>query len=687
MSIYYLKNLSSAVAPAAENISGGIANQIPFQSAASTTAFSNNLTFDASQGILKIFGPSDQAIPGSVMLGNVTYGEARITTGGSNNLSLRIQPHAQEVGNGIRTGGVVISGGDVAGSNGALAGGVDIIGGGTNSTAAGGLYGPNGPVTITGGPGSGASSSGGSVTISGGTGNYSAGSVVLRGGTGNSGGGIISLYTAETTTLVQRLSILANGAWSIGSDNTSYGTSGQVLTSNGAAPPTWQPVGVTGTVTSVDASGGTTGLTFNGGPITSSGTLTLNGTLGIANGGTGQTTAGAAINALLPSQVSQSGKYLTTDGTTVSWSSVTAAQILPSSVTVGTSDSAASITGNTSTSGSGSPMTVAAGATSAGNGNSLTLAGGAAASANTGGAVVIRSGDSGAGGGGAGPVTVHADSSYGGGAVTVRGGDSSGNGSIGAVAGGGSLTLRGGDSSNASTGSIPGSVTIRGGNSIATTAGGSVTISGGTGPAGGGQLLFQTASTTSPTERLRITNGGAWGLGGANYGTSGQVLTSNGSGAPPTWTTVASESLPTQTGNSGKYLTTDGSSASWSAITSLNSTVAFSAGYNESVSAVTSSTSTNIDCSLGNNFDITLSSSITTLTFSNVPTTRRLFPCTLILIQDSVGGRTISWPASFKWSGKVAPTLTSTAGGIDIITMITYDGGTTWLATVAGQNF
>lgn len=50
----------------------------------------------------------------------------------------------------------------------------------------------------------------------------------------------------------------------------------------------------TGTVTSVNASGNTTGLTFTGGPITSSGTLTLGGTLVVANGGTGATTAAGA---------------------------------------------------------------------------------------------------------------------------------------------------------------------------------------------------------------------------------------------------------------------------------------------------------------------------------------------------------------------------------------------------------
>lgn len=43
----------------------------------------------------------------------------------------------------------------------------------------------------------------------------------------------------------------------------------------------------TGTVTSVSGSGGTTGLTLTGGPITAAGTLTLGGTLVVGSGGTG----------------------------------------------------------------------------------------------------------------------------------------------------------------------------------------------------------------------------------------------------------------------------------------------------------------------------------------------------------------------------------------------------------------
>lgn len=50
----------------------------------------------------------------------------------------------------------------------------------------------------------------------------------------------------------------------------------------------------TGTVTSVNVSGGTTGLTTSGGPVTTSGTITLAGTLDVDNGGTGATTASGA---------------------------------------------------------------------------------------------------------------------------------------------------------------------------------------------------------------------------------------------------------------------------------------------------------------------------------------------------------------------------------------------------------
>ncbi len=80
---------------------------------------------------------------------------------------------------------------------------------------------------------------------------------------------------------------------------TAAGTTGQVLTGSTGADPVWAAPATAGTVTSVNGSGGTTGLTLTGGPITSSGTLTLGGTLAVANGGTGVTSSTGSTNVVL----------------------------------------------------------------------------------------------------------------------------------------------------------------------------------------------------------------------------------------------------------------------------------------------------------------------------------------------------------------------------------------------------
>jgi hypothetical protein len=74
-------------------------------------------------------------------------------------------------------------------------------------------------------------------------------------------------------------------------------------------------------------SGTTLGSGVTGSSLTSVGTITSGtwtGTaIAIANGGTGATTASTAAAALLPAQASNSGKYLTTDGSgTLSWGTV-----------------------------------------------------------------------------------------------------------------------------------------------------------------------------------------------------------------------------------------------------------------------------------------------------------------------------------------------------------------------------
>jgi hypothetical protein len=76
------------------------------------------------------------------------------------------------------------------------------------------------------------------------------------------------------------------------------GNAGKFLSTDGSTVA-WVAAGGAGTVTSVGISGGTTGITASGSPVTASGTITLGGTLAVANGGTGVTTSTGTTNVVL----------------------------------------------------------------------------------------------------------------------------------------------------------------------------------------------------------------------------------------------------------------------------------------------------------------------------------------------------------------------------------------------------
>lgn len=103
------------------------------------------------------------------------------------------------------------------------------------------------------------------------------------------------------------------------------------VTSVGASAPLASSGGTTPTI-SVGSTIGM-GLGGTGSALIAAGIVTSNGTvlssvanpLPIANGGHGQTTANAGLNALLPVQTGQGGEVLMTDGTNTSWEAVDAA--------------------------------------------------------------------------------------------------------------------------------------------------------------------------------------------------------------------------------------------------------------------------------------------------------------------------------------------------------------------------
>jgi len=85
-----------------------------------------------------------------------------------------------------------------------------------------------------------------------------------------------------------------------------------------------------------------------------------------------------------------------------------------------------------------------------------------------------------------------------------------------------------------------------------------------------------------------------------------------------------------------------------------------------------------IDLTAGNFISATVAGA-TTWTFSNPLASPA---ATGFILQLTNGGSAaITWPSGIKWAGGTAPTLT--ASGIDVLTFITPDGGTTWRGVVS----
>jgi len=132
-------------------------------------------------------------------------------------------------------------------------------------------------------------------------------------------GSIGTITTGGAVELVLLSNGTTAGTWDVHGylpENVTWGTNSLYLGSTVITGGTWNggtiPTGYGGT-------GLTTFTGANNALYSTSSSALAAGTLPIAAGGTSATTANTAFNALAPSQTSNTGKYLKTDGTNTSW--------------------------------------------------------------------------------------------------------------------------------------------------------------------------------------------------------------------------------------------------------------------------------------------------------------------------------------------------------------------------------
>ena len=96
-----------------------------------------------------------------------------------------------------------------------------------------------------------------------------------------------------------------------------------------------------------------------------------------------------------------------------------------------------------------------------------------------------------------------------------------------------------------------------------------------------------------------------------------------------------------------------------------------------------SSNTTTINIQNGNSVTTTLTEN-TTIALDNPTASDDLCQVIIKITQDGAGGAyTVAWPASVVWAGGTAPTISTGNGAVDIVTLRTWDGGTTWYGEFA----
>ena len=162
---------------------------------------------------------------------------------------------------------------------------------------------------------------------------------------------------------------------------------------------------------------------------------------------------------------------------------------------------------------------------------------------------------------------------------------------------------------------------------------------------------------------------------GANLRVGSQNVAISGSGI---MALANAGTVPSANSTNGGYLYAEGGALKWRG-SSGGVTIVADASTASSVETIKAdgnqSATFAIDAGAGTTHTVTLTGSIgTALTFSNLPSDGSI-TLTLIITQDATGSRTITWPSGTKWAGGTAPTLSTAANAVDIVTLVVNRSG------------
>lgn len=108
-------------------------------------------------------------------------------------------------------------------------------------------------------------------------------------------------------------------------------------------------------------------------------------------------------------------------------------------------------------------------------------------------------------------------------------------------------------------------------------------------------------------------------------------------------------------------------------------------GYVEGKTTINPATGAiSLDLSTSNVFVLTLTGPVT-ISIVNSGSVGEVYSA-LIIVKNS-NSRTITWPASVKWPSGAAPAGSAGATAIDVYSIMTEDGGTTYLGAPVGFNY